>query len=232
MKLVNIKQDSNIDCKRNDTICFNNIPELFYPKVIMPQVRIHLLRTEILKNLPLVITKENDLYIHIRGGDIFSSSPHHGYAQPPLCFYEKIIKNRVFKNIYIISMDRSNIIVNALIKKYKNIVYNLNSIEYDMSLICRAFNIVASVSSFLFSGIKLNNNLKELWEYDIMKLYLKFFFLHHHISKFNVHYKIHTMRPSDLYFSKMYSWKRTNEQLKLMIEDKCPYDFVLTTNNI
>ena len=171
----------------------------------MPQVRIHLLRTEILKNLPFVKTKDNDLYIHIRGGDVFSSSPHHGYAQPPLCFYEKIIKNRVFKNIYIISMDRSNIIVNALIKKYKNIVYNLNSIEYDMSLICRAFNIVASVSSFLFSGIKLNNNLKELWEYDIFMKIKNFI-----VSNIQ---KLESLLNLELAFT---NWKKQEKKMNFM----------------
>ena len=177
---ITILQDSNIDCKNSKNFCIDSILDLYYPKVIIPQVRTDYIKSEILKNLPEVHTKQNDLYIHIRGGDIFLPNPHKKYAQPPLCFYEKIINKKIFKNVFIISKDRANIIVNALIKKYKNIVHRKNKVEYDISLLCHAYNIVVSVSSFVFSAIKLNDNLKSLWEYDIMRLYSKFLFLHHH----------------------------------------------------
>ena len=88
------------------------------------------------------------------------------------------------------------------------------------------------MSSFALSAIKFNDNLKNIWEYDMMKLTQKIIFLHHHIYKYPIKYKIHTMRPSDYYNSKMFSWKRTPEQIKLMIEENCPYDFVLTKLNL
>ena len=213
---ITIMQGSNVDCQNKKTLCIFEIPWLiYYPIVILPQVKTYLIKAEILSNLPKVDVKENDLYIHIRGGDIFQPSPHKMYAQPPLCFYEKIINKYIFNNIYIISMDRSNIII-----------------RYDISLLCHSFNIVVSVSSFAFSAIKLNDNLKELWEYDIMRLSEKFLFLHHHITKFKKSYQVHTMRPSDKYKSEMFSWKISSEQIKLMIDDKCPYDFVVTKPNI
>ena len=40
------------------------------------------------------------------------------------------------------------------------------------------------------------------------------------------------MRPSYIYASKMFSWKGSSEQIKLMIEDNCPYDFVITKPNM
>ena len=150
------------------------------------------------------------------------------YAQPPLCFYEKIINSRVFRNIYIVSVDRLNIIVNTLLEKYKNIFHNINNIEYDISLLSNAYNVVISVSSFAYSSIKLNDNLKDLWEYDIMRLPEKFLFLHHHIIEFNRHYKIHTMEPSLIYRSEMFQWKGAPNQIKLMLEESCPFDFVLS----
>ena len=39
------------------------------------------------------------------------------------------------------------------------------------------------------------------------------------------------MKPSDIYINKMFRWEATKSQLKLMIEDKCPNDFVLTKPN-
>ena len=230
---ITIIQDSYVDCHNNHIICVYQISyDIFFPKVIIPQVRIHLVKKEILNNLPNVYIDPKALYIHIRGGDVFMDPPPKYYSQPPLCFYEKIINKTKFKNIYMISMDTSNIILNVLIRKYKNIVHKVNSLEYDISLLAHAYNIVLPVSSFSISAIKLNDNLKELWEYDLFRLTEKFVFLHHHFYKFSINYRIHTMKSSDLYASKMFYWKRTPEQIKLMMEDNCPYDFIITKPNI
>ena len=174
-------QGPYVDCQNNKVLCIYEISKyFFFPKVIKPEVRIHLIKSEILKNLPFVNTNEKDLYIHIRGGDIFYNHPHYIYAQPPLCYYEKIIKSNDFKNIYIISEDKSSIIIQNLLRKYKNIIHNINKVEYDISLLCNAYNIVISISSFVLAAIKLNENLKEIWEYDLIRLTEKFYFLHHH----------------------------------------------------
>jgi len=230
---ITIIQDSKIDCKKSNILCFyQHFWNIFVPKFVLPQVRTEFIKSEILSNLPEVNINPDSIFVHIRGGDIFSSSPLKVYGQPPLCFYEKIINSHKFKNIYIVSQDNSNVIINILINKYKNIIHNKNNFEYDLSLLCHAYNIVLSVSSFVLSAIKLNDNLKEIWEYDMMKLSQKIILLHHHIYKFPINYKIHTMRPSDNYNSKMFSWKRTPEQIKLMIEENCPHDFVITKLNL
>jgi len=230
---ITIMQDSRVDCKKSNTLCFyEHFWIIFEPKFVLPQVRTEFIKSEILGNLPEVNIDPDFIYVHIRGGDIFQHSPSKLYGQPPLCFYEKIIKNNEFKNIYIVSQDNSNVIINILLQKYKNIIHPKNNFEYDISLLCHAYNIVLSVSSFALSAIKFNDNLKNIWEYDMMKLTQKIIFLHHHIYKYPILYKIHTMRPSDYYNSKMFSWKRTPEQIKLMIEENCPYDFVLTKLNL
>ena len=229
---ITIMQDSNVNCKKRNILCLYEISWiLFYPRIIKPQIRIHLIKKEILSNLPNVNTKSDDLYIHIRGGDIFTSCPVKYYSQPPLCFYEKIIRSNNFKNIYIVSLDTSNVIVNALINKFKYIIYNRNSFEFDISLLCHAYNVVLSVSSFVLSAIKLNDNLSNIWEYDIMRLSEKFLFLHHHLYNYNIKYKIYTMKPSDIYASKMFVWRKTPEQIKLMFEDDCPNEFIITKPN-
>ena len=102
--------------------------------------------------------------------------------------------------------------------------------EYDIALLSNAYNIVLSVSSFALSAIKLNDKLKDLWEYDLMRLSEKFLFLHHHLFKFSIKYKIHTMNPSYEYISKMFLWKGSPEQIKLMLNDKCPFNFTITNH--
>ena len=71
-------------------------------------------------------------------------------------------------------MDNANVVVNVLTEKYKNIIHRINNLEYDISLLSHAFHIALSVSSFVISAIKLNDNLKDIWEFDIMRLIYKF----------------------------------------------------------
>lgn len=225
---ITISLGKNIDCNKNNILCLYEISWcIYYPKFIIPELRTEQIKQEILRNLPKVNVSQNDLFIHIRGGDIFKSSIGRNYAQPPLCYYERVLNNTTFKNVYIISMDHSNVVLDALVKRYKNIIYKKNNLNYDISLLCHAFNLVVSASSFAFSAIKLNNNLKILWEFDMIRLSNKFLFHHHHIFKFKMKYKIYSMKPSETYRKKMFAFKRSKMQLKLMLEDKCTYDFVL-----
>ena len=227
---ITILLGSNIDCNNQNILCFHEISwSIFYPQIIKPQLRTEEIKKEILRNLPKVNIHPNDLYIHIRGGDIFKGSFGKNFAQPPLCYYEKILNNnKTFKTVYIIAMDHRNIVLDALLKKHKYIIYKKNNLKYDISLLCHAFNIVASVSSFVFSAIKLNDNLKNLWEFDMIRLSNKFVYFHHHIFHYKINYKIYTMEPSEIYRKKMFSFKRTKEQLKLMLEDKCSNNFIRT----
>ena len=229
---ITIKRGHHVDCNDETVFCPSLLTwDTFTPIVVKPQIRTDYIKGEILKNIPVPNVNPKDLYIHLRGGDIFKMKTLHYYAQPPLCFYEKIIKDNKFNNIYIIAMDKNNVVLDALMNKYKDIIFKQNNFEYDLSLLIYAYNIAASVSTFLISSIKFNDNLKDLWEYDINRLSEKYYFLHHHLYKFKINYKIHTMKPSDVYADKMFVWLNSESQLKLMLEDTCPYDFVLTKVN-
>ena len=225
---ITIIPSSKANCSDNFTLCNWNP---FAPLFVKPQIRIQYLKEEILTNIPKVNADPKELYIHIRSGDIFSPKTNCRYSQPPLCFYEKIINNNKFKKIYIISIDKKNVVLDALINKYNNIIYRKGNYKLAISSLVHAFNAVAPISSFFLVAIKFNDNLKNLWEYDIYRLIQKFFWLHHDLYKFDIKYKIYTMKPSDIYLNNMYIWRFSKNQLKLMIEDKCPNDFELTMIN-
>ena len=216
----------------------NYFPNLFYIFFnLRIENRFNVFKNEILNNLPKVKIDQNDLYIHIRGGDIFSEKALNkgyssSYAQYPLCFYSKIIDNYKFKKIYIISEDKLNPIVNKLLNKYKNITYNKNSLEKDISLLAHAYNIVGSVSSFIISIIKLNDNLKNFLEYDIYQMEHKLYHMHHSLYDYTRNYTIYRMKPSKLYQIDMYIWKRSKTQINIMLNDKCPNAFkIILPNN-
>lgn len=222
--------------KSNDYI-LSNLDYYFYYTTynLKLENRFNVFKNEILNNLPKINTDINELYIHIRSGDIFwNRNPDFApdYAQPPLCFYKKIIKENNFSKIYIISQDRGNPVVDKLINENNNIIYNQNSIEKDIALLSYAYNIVGSISSFLISIIKLNNNLKYFWEYDIYLTSLKIPHLHHSIYNFTRNYTIFQMKPSNLYKNEMIIWQCSDDQLNLMINDTCPYNFTVINPNI
>ena len=107
---------------------------------------------------------ENDLVIHIRSEDIFSSKPHPKYVPPPLSYYIKGIDKCKYDKIHIICKDTKNPVVNELRKLYKNAVYQKNTLEKDIRIILGATNIISSVGTFIDSLMRLSNNNKYLYE--------------------------------------------------------------------
>ena len=173
--------------------------------------RLKIIRDEVLNNIPKYNTNINDLYIHIRSGDIFINRINHMYSQPPLCFYQKIINDNNYKDIYILSNGHENPVVDELIKLYPYIKYNQGSLVSDISLLINAYNFVMPISTFAYTLINLNNNLMKLYYYDLLQIPTK-----------NVNYTIYKMNPSDKYKKIMErKWKKTKEQLELMINENC-----------
>jgi len=132
-KIINLNDDNIIIFDRK---------LIYFQKVFKPEIRINILKSEIKRNLPEIKINENDLYIHIRGGDIFAykAKGNINYAQPPLCFYIKVISKFKFGNIFILSVDESNPIIKLLISEYPQIFLTHNPIEIDISLLLNSFN--------------------------------------------------------------------------------------------
>ena len=219
---ITIIPPTNINFRDEKIICFNPY-FIYYQKVIIPEIRINQLKNEIHKNLPKLNIDDKDLYIHVRGGDIFKCKRCEdiNYSQPPLCFYQKILNNFIFKNIYIISVDDSNPIIEPLIKEFPKIIHMNNSISIDIALLSNAYNLVGSVSSFLTTSRMMNDNLKNYFEYDNYRLTEKYLHLYHQIYKFKIKYNVYKMNSSKYYRSKMFPWKNTKFQKYLMLREKC-----------
>ena len=225
---MNISLISTININLNsDNIIIFDKKLIYFQKVFKPEIRINILKSEIKRNLPEIKINESDLYIHIRGGDIFAykAKGNINYAQPPLCFYIKVISKFKFRNIFILSTDNSNPTIKLLIREYPRIFLTHNSIEIDISLLLNAFNLIGSMSSFLTTIIILNENLRNFFEYDNYSLSQKYLHLHHDIYKYKINYSIYKIKPSTKYLKEMFPWKNSKEQRKLMINEKCN-DFI------
>jgi hypothetical protein len=217
----------------NSYYYFDDSQSLFFSIFeFKPEIRINYLREEIISNLPKINISKNDLYIHIRSGDIFTKVNIY-YSQPPLCFYQKILSNFLFKKVFLISLDNNNPVIEKLINQFSNIIYNKNSISYDISQLMNAFNIVGSISSFLYLIIQLNNHLEFLWDYNIYKTSEKIYLYHYDLYKYpHNNFTLYRMEPSYKYNNKMYIWKNNKIQKKLMIKEKCNYYFSIINKEI
>ena len=209
-----------IECEDKAVLCADYKP-FYYLTVVKPEIRISLFKDEVKRNLPSINTDRNDLYIHIRSGDIFKRRPNTVYAQPPLCFYQKILNNFFFKNIYIVSENRKNPIIELLTKEYHEIIFIDNYIETDAAILSNAYNIVGSMSSFLTTLVMINDNLINYWDFDNYRLSEKYLHFHHDIYNFNRNYTLYEMKPSEDYRKEMFVWRNSKRQIDLMINEKC-----------
>ena len=209
-----------IECEDKAVLCPDYKP-FYYLTVVKPEIRVNLFKDEVKRNLPVINTDRNDLYIHIRSGDIFKRRPNTVYAQPPLCFYQKILNNFFFKNIYIVSENRKNPIINLLTKEFPEIIFIDNYIETDAAILSNAYNIVGSMSSFLTTLVMINDNIKNYWDFDNYRLSEKYLHFHHDIYKLQVNYTLYEMKPSEDYRKEMFVWRNSKRQIDLMINEKC-----------
>ena len=152
-------------------------------------------------------------------------NPISNYAQPPLCFYETILNQFNFRKVIIISEDKLSPIISILLKKYSYIKYNKNYIKLDISVLTNSYNIVSAKSSFIISIIKLNDNLKCLWEYDFYPLSARYRHLHYSVYTFTFKYIIYKMTASESYKKLMIPFIHSKKQKMLMIKEKCDINF-------
>lgn len=149
---------------------------------------------------------ENNLLIHIRGGDIII--PNKGqpdYPLPPISFYDYIIQSKDWENIKIISEDK-NWIVDTLLNKYPKCTFKIQSLYDDILEILRSKNIIISVGTFIPALIVLANNQKNVYKISNLNFQnLEPYFSHNYIQ-FNL----------DDYFKTAGKWSNTHSQLELV----------------
>ena len=231
---ITIKVDKEIKSDNISSLYYNSMNLFFSFFYMKPEIKINLIRDEIFRNLNKINIDKEDLFIHIRSGDIFFYA-HTPYAQPPFCFYRTIINNYKFNNVYLIAQDKYNPIIDKILNEYTNVIYKQNSIKEDLSYLINAYNIVASISSFLISIIQLNYNLKTLFDYNIYQMSEKILAYHFDLYKFpHDNFINYRMEPSPNYNKTMFAWKNNRKQRHLMIKEECINNFstINISNNI
>ena len=193
-------------------------------------VRTYIIKDEVISNAKLKDMSDQDLIINIRSGkDVFPTNTYRpgSYHQPPLCFYQTIIENFNFTNIYIVANGMENPVINELLKSYHNIKYMHGTEEDDAGMILSAKNLVLATSSFAIELLKFNDNLKNVFFYDFLdeidKSYWHFSENHWKPLKYN----IFVMYPTKEYVEVMDPWDAKENQYKQMIDEKCNKKFTI-----
>ena len=201
-------------CKRNDNIIqdvFFNLKKFtlndpqpyvmqqYFQKYIKPIFKIQLEGNNHLDS-------NNEIYIHFRGGDIFSSNPHKAYVQPPLSYYKNIIKK--YDIIKLVCEDKKNPCISKLLKQ-DNVEYTSNTLEKDLSILSTAINLVIGFGTFGFLLYLMNTNLKNLYIPD-------FFVNELPKGEWGDDIKVHIIELPN--YIKVGEWNNTEEQRKLMLE--------------
>lgn len=159
------------------------------------------------------IQTENDndvddkkIYIHFRGGDIFSSTPHKAYVQPPLSYYKNIINE--YDSIKLVCEDKKNPCINELLKQ-ENVEYISNTLEKDLSILSNVSNLVIGFGTFGFLLYLMNPYLKKLYIPDFVVNELP-------KGEWGNDIKVHIIELPN--YIKVGEWKNTIEQRKMLLE--------------
>ena len=167
---------------------------LYYEKYIKNIINLNLDNIEINKN---------DLFIHIRSGDVFKINQHSYYVQPPLIFYKNIIQN--YQKTNIIYEDEKNPCVNEL-KKLNNVNMLNTDIEQTLREFLKATYLAIGFGTFGLLLYIMNPNLKKIY----MPLYV-----YEEMPKGDYGIQVELIDLPN--YIKCGEWKSTPEQLDLMI---------------
>ena len=178
--------------------------------------------SEILKNVHHFNTDNEDLYIHIRSGDVYRSNPSLRYGQPPLCFYESIIKRWGFKKIYILSEDTRSPVIKPLTNKYRAKLIQADLLK-TLGYILSAKNLVVSWGTFIPSLLRLvpADPEKRIFKYGNITAY-----------GYDIWREYFFMNPSDYYRKNILwdKWRNSEEQKKIMLNETCDGNWFISTH--
>ena len=136
--------------------------------------------------------------IHIRGGDIFTTSIHPLYIPLPLSYYIKKINKHQYRKIIIVSEDKLNPVVNKLLGLYDNSCHTINSLEDDIKLILEGTSVIYGCGTFCPELLRISNNIK----YSYGRMW------------------IHQIKELEEYHLIMKPWRNTKEQIDCIINYK------------
>jgi hypothetical protein len=116
--------------------------------------------------------EQQALYLHLRSGDIFKKTPpHRDYGQPPLAFYQKIIRSQPWTKVHLVFEDQLNPVIPALqdFLKTSGIAYQTHSgdIHHDVEVLLRAKHLVIARGTFIYPILCISQNIEQVFYFEV-----------------------------------------------------------------
>jgi hypothetical protein len=135
---------------------------------VNPRRALRSLRPLINLDLNAAADQKDDLVIHIRSGDIFIT-PHPGYGQPPLAFYQKVVRSKPWNTVRVVFEDRLNPVITPLLDWLPHhcgqVEVVSGSLNDDLEVLLRARAIVCGRGTFIRGISALSRNLKKVYHW-------------------------------------------------------------------
>jgi len=103
---------------------------------------------------------EDNVSIHLRGGDIMRTHP--SFIQPPWLYYKTILDNNNFKSIHVVHEDNLNSCIDEF-RKLPKTSFQSTTIKNDLEKLCMAENLIMSFSTFSLFVFFVSKNIKRLF---------------------------------------------------------------------
>lgn len=174
--------------------------------------------------LPKIEIPKDDLIIHIRSGDIYKGNINVNYAQPPLCFYTSIIKKKKWRKIIILSVDKVNPVIPALIKMGAEL--HRFDLKTTLQYIYYSKNFVYGQGTFVESILMCCNYSKTIYKFGGIGEHV----FKNHSGRFNKTFRIYVNPRSSIYHEKMFPWKKSDEQLHIQMNSECDKNWHLISH--
>lgn len=103
----------------------------------------------------------NSFYIHLRGGDTFTSK-NLNFISMPWKYYKYILDNNNYENLIVVHEDNNNSCLDKF-KELKNAKTQSKTLLEDIELLCQAKRFIFTVSTFDIMIFCLSKNIEEIF---------------------------------------------------------------------
>jgi hypothetical protein len=104
---------------------------------------------------------------HFRAGDIFSTSIHADYGQPPLAYYKLALNSSGATSVIVVYEDKGNPTIDRFLEYAaqtgRNVVTQSSDLRSDLALLFNSRELISGRGSFLWAVHALSRKLEKFW---------------------------------------------------------------------
>ena len=112
----------------------------------------------------------NDLVVHVRSGDIYFREGVGDWGQPPVAYYEKIIREEPWSRVFVVCEDNESPVLRPITALCESLgiqhFFQSGTLAEDLALLARATNLVVGRGTFAPAVVLLNMALEKVFFFE------------------------------------------------------------------